>query len=535
MIIPIGTKSTLALKPKLTIGIIAANVIIAIITTPMMIQSEKNLFQAQRGKYACQARLYLAEHQVSDTPYSFVRSHMHETIGNIENAEDYLELEIEIAKFATFVGATLEEIEEFERELLDRTAEYYDESEFGIAETFREWRTLKAREERIVSKNVIHSLGLIPRNMNRIHTFFTHIFLHAGLWHLLGNMIFLWVVGCLLEDTWGRLPFFVFYLAGGAVAGLAHCSQDTTSGIPMIGASGAIAAAMGAFAVRHFWTRIKFFYFFWFFFRPVWGTFHLPAFVFLPFWCMQQIAMKYLTDYMGGSSIAYLAHIGGFFTGAAAAALIRFTGFENRYLNPIVQRKQIEAGVLKDPRFDEACRLLERGETERARMLFRKLARERPEDFETLQDIAVIFREKGLLQDYAGLVDMIMKNLVIHSRFDEAANVVLEAVRCREPLKINHQCLMRIARWLAGEGLFGEAHDIYRFILAGCPSPQVSVKASLSLAKILNESMNNPIEALEILVRAQASSPGGDWQERLSQAELLIKQQNKAIQSAVKL
>ena len=67
------------------------------------------------------------------------------------------------------------------------------------------------KEDNILAELPTYSLGLVPRKMNRIWTFLTHLFLHGGIWHLLGNMLFLWVVGCLLEDSWGRFPFLIFY------------------------------------------------------------------------------------------------------------------------------------------------------------------------------------------------------------------------------------------------------------------------------------------------------------------------------------
>ena len=91
-------------------------------------------------------------------------------------------------------------------------------------------------------------------------------FLHGGWMHLIFNMLFLWLAGCNIEDRWGCVVFPLFYLSAGVVAALSHKASAPQSFIPLIGASGAIAGAMGAFLMKFARTRIKFFWFFWMFF-----------------------------------------------------------------------------------------------------------------------------------------------------------------------------------------------------------------------------------------------------------------------------
>jgi len=98
--------------------------------------------------------------------------------------------------------------------------------------------------------------------------------------HLLFNMWFLWLVGCNVEDAWGRLLFPAFYLSGGAIAGLVHAGMMGSSSLTLIGASGAVAAAMGAFLVGFARTKIRFFGLL--LIRPM--TFAAPAYVMLPLW-----------------------------------------------------------------------------------------------------------------------------------------------------------------------------------------------------------------------------------------------------------
>ncbi|HEX6868756.1 MAG TPA: rhomboid family intramembrane serine protease, partial [Candidatus Limnocylindrales bacterium] len=151
-------------------------------------------------------------------------------------------------------------------------------------------------------------------------TLVTSQFLHGGWLHLLGNILFLWIFGNNIEDRLGRLAFLGFYLAGGIVAGLAQVAIDPTSGIPTIGASGAIAATLGAYFVLFPRARITSLVFLGFFYQLI----DVPAIVVLAFWFVLQvidgIASLGMTE-AGG--VAFFAHIGGFAAGALAAAVLR--------------------------------------------------------------------------------------------------------------------------------------------------------------------------------------------------------------------
>lgn len=522
LIIPIGTKGSLALKPKMTIGLIIANVVVALLTFPIGHHSGKNLFKTQRELYAREVSLYIADHREGDENTGYLDGFVNGAIEKIETADDYYDLQMHIMEAMGTAGFDANDLDEYEEELLARTDDYYDNPFDASYDAFTDWKRLKAKEEKILKGNVVQSLGLVPSRMHYIHTFFTHLFVHGGLMHLLGNMLFLWVVGCLLEDSWGRIPFLLFYLAGGAFAGTAHCLQDTNSVVPLIGASGAIAAAMGAFAVRHFWTRIKFFYFFLFFFRPYWGTFCLPAFIFLPFWFIQQVSLKYLSDFMGGSDVAYLAHIAGFIMGVVTALVFRATDFEERYLAPALQAKHVAAGVRKDPRFDKACELLDRGDDERAMPIFAELVRNRPNDYDTTLDVAMIYKSRGMLEEYRDLAGRVLKGLLLKGRLEEAGALALEVVHGPERIDVNPQFLLRVGKWFTEQSDYGSAHDIYRAVIEGESTPEVSAKASIALAKLLNGSMNNPRDAIDVLRSARTLPLDAAWAERIAEMETAI-------------
>ncbi|MFT3687853.1 rhomboid family intramembrane serine protease [Paenirhodobacter sp.] len=147
-----------------------------------------------------------------------------------------------------------------------------------------------------------------------LHGLVTHMFLHASLMHLFGNMLFLWVFGDNLEDQFGHGGFALFYLLGGLAAAGAQIAADPFSDVPMVGASGAIAAVMGGYLLLFPRARVDVVVIFVIFFR----IFTIPAFVVLGLWFGIQVVSELATP-DAGAGVAYLAHIGGFVAGVALA------------------------------------------------------------------------------------------------------------------------------------------------------------------------------------------------------------------------
>ena len=174
---------------------------------------------------------------------------------------------------------------------------------------------------------MIYGFGLIPASLTgagELHpelvrvppwaTLFTSQFLHAGLMHLIGNMLFLWVFGDNVEDSLGHARFLAFYLVCGLVAALAHTLADPSSQVPTIGASGAVSGVLGAYLLLHPKARVL---------VPIWIIpVYLPAFWLLIFWFVYQIVFAAMTE-TGGAGVAWWAHIGGFLAGLALVVPLR--------------------------------------------------------------------------------------------------------------------------------------------------------------------------------------------------------------------
>lgn len=178
----------------------------------------------------------------------------------------------------------------------------------------------------IVPRELSASFAGIPVNqpVPEWATLITSQFLHGGLLHLGGNMLFLWIFGNNVEDRLGHFKFLFFYLACGVLAGLAQWYFSQGSSIPSLGASGAIAGVMGAYIIRFPKAEVLTLIPLGFYFPAV----RLPAFYFLGFWFLQQAAygvasLETRTNIgMESGGIAYWAHAGGFVFGAILGPLL---------------------------------------------------------------------------------------------------------------------------------------------------------------------------------------------------------------------
>jgi len=205
--------------------------------------------------------------------------------------------------------------------------------------------------------------GYVPAHPHALAVV-TSMFVHADIFHLLGNLWFLWLASVSLEDRWGRSVFLGFYLVAGVLATLAHGLTTSAPDAPMIGASGAIAGAMGAFLVLFAKTRIRFVY--WIALRP--GRFSAPAYVMLPLWLAEQLGSALLFPSDGG--VAYGAHLGGFAFGVAAALGLKYSGIDAR-LDSAVDASVTVGGT--DDRVEQAEQAERTGRRDEARALARSV------------------------------------------------------------------------------------------------------------------------------------------------------------------
>lgn len=366
---------------------------------------------------------------------------------------------------------------------------------------YLEWLSHYQKFQENLERSPVRSLGFIPGKFS-ILRILSSMFVHASLWHLLTNLVFLWLVGCNIEDSWGWKVFGGVYLLSGIAAALCHLAAFGGSPVPMVGASGAIAGVMGAFMVRHFMTRIRFFYLALVFIRPFLGTFSLQAGVVLPAWLLLQI----IGARWGGADVAYWAHIGGFGFGAAVGLSLRLLGLEKNYIAPMMDREQEKLRL--PPKLAQAYQALDEGDRAKARALLQQAMNEEPGNLDAPLAIARLAAEDGQ-DDIAGRCF----NRVLEMRIDRGdqagAAAAFDEVRERNlEGRLSERAMFTMAGMMEREGQHQEAAALYHLFVVQFPKALVRPKALLRLHHIYLKYFEDGARAAKVLEQLRAEHPG---------------------------
>ncbi len=179
---------------------------------------------------------------------------------------------------------------------------------------YADWKLLRNEYEHQRSQIIALQYGFRPAYKSFL-TAFTYMFLHGSAGHLFGNMVFLWIVGCMLEMGLGRLLYSGLYICGGLIAAGVFWLVYMNSTIPVVGASGAIAGLMGVLAVLFGKKKVKIFYSLGFYFNYL----KIPAIILLPIWIGNEFFQLFFGE---ARHVAYVAHIGGLMGGALFGFLV---------------------------------------------------------------------------------------------------------------------------------------------------------------------------------------------------------------------
>jgi len=215
---------------------------------------------------------------------------------------------INIVMFFGFQGAYIGSDEQFDERVVEYGAIPYEVTHPG------EHCAVAANTEQLACEGQEGVLGEAPDQPSTWITILTSMFMHGGLLHIAGNMLFLWIFGNNIEDSMGRARFAAFYLLGGVAAVAAQTIVQPDAAVPTIGASGAVAAVLGAYALLYPRARVITVIFIVIFFTVV----ELPALIVLGGWFLLQAlnGASELAQPVGeGGGVAYWAHIGGFLFG----------------------------------------------------------------------------------------------------------------------------------------------------------------------------------------------------------------------------
>jgi len=327
-----------------------------------------------------------------------------------------------------------------------------------------------------------YRFGLIP-SAPTATGLFTHMFLHGGWLHLIPNLLFLFLTGCFIEDRWGRGLYVLFYLGAGMAGATLFVAKYPDFEGPLIGASGAIAGAMGAFLVCFARAKIKFFYWLGIFF----GTFSAPAWLMLPLWFANEFFAASIMDAFnpsgGGGGVAYWAHVGGFGFGVLVALGIRYSGIEAR----LSQRMDSEWTCDHDSVHAEAMAARAEGRGEEALELLRIALEGDPHD----PDLTLAFFETA-----AEL-----------GRFDEGS-AVLAPVIWREVKAGDRE--VAVSHWVAlcQAGARATAEPALLFRLAGWLRDEKHADAvSVALRCALDAGPGDPAIAMRVARLARGFDP----------------------------
>jgi membrane associated rhomboid family serine protease len=219
--------------------------------------------------------------------------------------------------------------------------------------------------------NPYAEFGLIPAHPKPT-AWITHMFMHGGWGHLIFNLLFLYLAGPYVEDKWGRFLFLAFYLGGGLISAVVYVTNFQASEGALIGASGAIAAVMGAFLIRFSNTQIRFLYFFFFTPRVV----DFPAWLMLPIWVLREFFMAQAVTTGMQSGVAHVAHVAGFLVGMAVGFIIGKSGIEKH------RDAAMERGAIKydNPKLEEALTARAQGQLDQAAAMLREVVDTAPDN-----------------------------------------------------------------------------------------------------------------------------------------------------------
>jgi membrane associated rhomboid family serine protease len=284
-------------------------------------------------------------------------------------------------------------ISKSESELIERQLKVSAELRFEYEEWLRSAEAQRLREEldqridafkRAAQDSLWNSYGLAPNGNWKPHQLITSAFLHSGLIHLLGNLIFFFAVAFSLEDLWGRGIFLAFYLIGAAVAVLPSVIHPAT--VPSIGASGAISATMGAFLLRLPKTKIKLLCLHFWWIRFIFGkkpiVVMVPGYLYLGSYFIAQVVSWYFDKKAGYvSNVGYSIHIAGFAFGLGFAGFMKATRIEEQYIHPKIEAKISFAAA---PAVTQALEAMDRGDAVLAERTLRAHLAKQPGDTNAL-------------------------------------------------------------------------------------------------------------------------------------------------------
>jgi len=380
-----------------------------------------------------------------------------------------------------------------------------------------EMNSLNDQFVKLSAASITEQYAFVPAKPNPI-SYLTANFLHGGWLHLIGNMWFLWLAGFVLEDVWGRWLYSVFYLIAGAAALQFYAWSNPGSITPTLGASGAVAALMGAFLVRFPKMKIEMG---WLFLFKIY-RFKAPAYWLLPLWLLSEIF--YGSLFGSNSGVAHWAHVGGFLFGALAAVGLQYSGLEHKANKAIEEKVSWNA----DPELEQASSMMEHGQLAEALTVLNNHVAVKPSALDAWNLLRTIHNRQNNTKAY---LEAILKTCGLHLKaheveaaFQDYADFV-DSGGDRVPAAL----WLELCKAAEEKQDFERALSEYEQLAATYPAERQALTAQLAAARICLKRLHRPQDALALYQTAAASPiPHLDWEQHIQSG---IKEAQAALSS----
>jgi len=327
-------------------------------------------------------------------------------------------------------------------------------------------------------KEFFQAWGLVPAHFT-VLTMFTSMYIHGGLVHVFGNMLFLWIVGDNVEDRLGHLGYLVFYHLAGVAACLAQLAWTSDPSVPLVGASGAISGVMGAYAVFFPRAKIKIWYWVWF----VTGVTYVSAIWAVGFWFLEQVL---LSAFALPTGVAYGAHVGGVVFGVATALLLRtwvLKGYDSvrRIVRPAAGGREFRWSFADEENLDERERIRP------VDVEVRDTLPARPPPTELASGVEDSTAIAGALD--GGDVQLAYRYFTRATSGDVSA-------------ALDEPTVLRLGEALLVAGRYGPAARVYEVIVETFPESQHAAEGAFRLGTILSREFRDYVRARTYLTLA---------------------------------
>lgn len=359
------------------------------------------------------------------------------------------------------------------------------------------WKKSRTHFEDLRHSAPSYQYGFTPSKHEPI-TFITHQFLHSGYDHLIGNMIFLFLIGFTLETALGSLLYFACYLISGLGSVLLYWLVYSNSDIVLVGASGAISGLMGMYAGVFGFRKIRFFYSLLFYFDFI----KAPALIMLPLWIANEVYQLFFTT---GSHVAYVAHLGGLLTGGLISFAIK------HYFNEKIDAQYLNISVQQDERnmlYEQGMKFLRELKIPQAQKMFSSLYAKYPNDTDILMQYYKTLKYTPENHEYNAVIAKIFENADDYN-VKQTNDVFKDYIKLRRSVTVSSKTLVKLALLFSKSNNQTEAEIIVETLLKKSPNIERLDQALLALATAWQRQGNSEkyMHCLNLLIKYYPTQP----------------------------